>query len=206
MYRHGLELRSKITSGGFLELFLQEAPVPEPAADEIVIRIEAAPLNPSDIIRLLGPADPSVVRAVGTAERPRAVALLAKEHIAGLQARLDVALPVGRQPANHGTRCHRGDVRKSCFRLQRGICYRPNHPCDVWSRAGEGPRRICLYFCSKPFLGRLDTPAKCGLRHMPHFSRSREILVGCQGKEVVEPGQIHYCPTIFGLSVALSRF
>jgi NADPH2:quinone reductase len=99
MYRHGLELRSKITSGGFLELFLQETPVPEPAADEIVIRIEAAPLNPSDIILLLGPADPSVVRAVGTAERPRAVALLPKEHIAGLQARLDVALPVGNEGA-----------------------------------------------------------------------------------------------------------
>jgi NADPH:quinone reductase-like Zn-dependent oxidoreductase len=49
MCRHGLELRSKITSDGLLELFLQETPVPEPAADEIVIRIEAAPLNPSDI-------------------------------------------------------------------------------------------------------------------------------------------------------------
>jgi NADPH2:quinone reductase len=73
--------------------------VPEPAADEIVIRIEAAPLNPSDIILLLGPADPSVVRAVGTAKKPRAVAPLPKEHIAGLQARLDVALPVGNEGA-----------------------------------------------------------------------------------------------------------
>jgi len=66
--------------------------VPEPAADEIVIRIEVAPLNPSDIILLLGPADPSVGRTVGTGERPRAMALLPKERIAGLQARLDVAL------------------------------------------------------------------------------------------------------------------
>jgi NADPH2:quinone reductase len=81
MCRHGLELRSKITSDGLLELFIQETPVPEPAADEIVIQIEVAPLNPSDIILLLGPADPSVVRAVGTAERPRAVALLPKEHM-----------------------------------------------------------------------------------------------------------------------------
>src|SRR6266404_2926687 len=39
MYRHGLELRSKITSDGLLELFLQKTPVPEPAADEIVIWI-----------------------------------------------------------------------------------------------------------------------------------------------------------------------
>jgi hypothetical protein len=73
--------------------------VSEPAADEIVIRIEAVPLNLLEIILLLGPADPSVVRAVGTAERPRAVVLLPKEHIAGLQARLDVALPVGNEGA-----------------------------------------------------------------------------------------------------------
>jgi NADPH2:quinone reductase len=91
MYRHGLELRSKSTTDGFLELFLQETPVPEPAADEIVIRIEAAPLNPSDIILLLGPADPSVVRpGRWDSRKTQAVALLAKEHITGLQARVDV--------------------------------------------------------------------------------------------------------------------
>jgi NADPH2:quinone reductase len=73
--------------------------VPEPAADEIVIRIEVAPLNPSDIILLLGPADPSVGPAVGTGERPRAVPLLPKERIAGLQARLDAALQVGNEGA-----------------------------------------------------------------------------------------------------------
>jgi NADPH:quinone reductase len=99
MNQHGLELRSKITSDGLLELFLEDTPVPEPAADEIVIRIEAAPLNPSDIILLLGPVDPSVVRAVGTAETPKTVAIIPKERIAGLQARLDVALPVGNEGA-----------------------------------------------------------------------------------------------------------
>jgi NADPH2:quinone reductase len=47
--RSGLELRSKISSDGTLELFLEEVVVTEPAPDELVIRIEAAPLNPSDI-------------------------------------------------------------------------------------------------------------------------------------------------------------
>jgi hypothetical protein len=45
---------------------------------------------------------------------------------------------------------------------------------------------------SKPFSSAWIRLLKCGLRHMTHFSRSREILVGCQGKEVVEPRQIHY--------------
>src|SRR5258708_4886741 len=70
MYRHGLELRSKITSRGFLELFLQEAPVPEPAADEIVIRVEAAPLHPSDIILLLGRPTPPSFGPLGQPKDP----------------------------------------------------------------------------------------------------------------------------------------
>jgi NADPH:quinone reductase-like Zn-dependent oxidoreductase len=47
-----LELRSKITSEARLELWLEKVTVPKPAADEVVVRIDAAPLNPSDIILL----------------------------------------------------------------------------------------------------------------------------------------------------------
>ena len=52
----GLELRSRISKGGVLELSLHEAAVPEPAADEVIVRVEATPINPSDIGVLLGPA------------------------------------------------------------------------------------------------------------------------------------------------------
>jgi NADPH:quinone reductase-like Zn-dependent oxidoreductase len=44
----GLELRSIITGAGELELSLVNAPMPTPKADEVVVRIEAAPINPSD--------------------------------------------------------------------------------------------------------------------------------------------------------------
>ena len=57
------ELRSLVTSDGRLKLSIEEAPVPAPGADEVVVRIEAAPLNPSDIINLLGSADLSTLRA-----------------------------------------------------------------------------------------------------------------------------------------------
>jgi NADPH:quinone reductase-like Zn-dependent oxidoreductase len=53
----GLELRSIITRAGELELSLVNAPMPTPKADEVVVRIEAAPINPSDLGLLLGPAD-----------------------------------------------------------------------------------------------------------------------------------------------------
>jgi NADPH:quinone reductase-like Zn-dependent oxidoreductase len=53
---NGLELRSRIGGDGVLELFLEEVAAPEPAADEIIVRVEATPVNPSDIGVLLGPA------------------------------------------------------------------------------------------------------------------------------------------------------
>jgi NADPH:quinone reductase len=66
----GLELRSTTTSGGELELSLVEVPLPGLAPDEVLIRVEAAPLNPSDIGLLLGPADVATARMSGPPDRP----------------------------------------------------------------------------------------------------------------------------------------
>src|SRR3981081_3943421 len=94
-----LELRSKITSEGQLELWLEEMTVPKPAADELVVRIDAAPLNPSDLILLLGPAEPASIKAGGTPALPTASANIPPEHMPGLKARLDRALPAGNEGA-----------------------------------------------------------------------------------------------------------
>jgi NADPH:quinone reductase len=95
----GLELRSKITSGGKLELSLEEAVVGEPAADEVVVRVEASPINPSDLGMLLGPADASTFTAGGTAERPSASAVVPQPRLASVAARLDQAMLVGNEGA-----------------------------------------------------------------------------------------------------------
>ena len=95
----GLELRSKITSSGTLELRLEEAAVPEPARDEVLVRIEAAPLNPSDIILLLGPAELSTIRAAGSSDRPTVTASVPQPSLAGMAGRLDQAVPVGNEGA-----------------------------------------------------------------------------------------------------------
>jgi NADPH:quinone reductase len=95
----GLELRSKITSSGTLELRLEEAAVPESARDEVLVRIEAAPLNPSDIILLLGPAELSTIRAAGSSDRPSVTASVPQPSLAGMAGRLDQAVPVGNEGA-----------------------------------------------------------------------------------------------------------
>jgi NADPH:quinone reductase len=97
--RSGLELRTRITSNGELNLWLEETPVTEPGPDDVVIQIEAAPLNPSDIILLLGPTDLSTMKAGGTSARPTLTASVPGSMLAGLKARLDQALPAGNEGA-----------------------------------------------------------------------------------------------------------
>ena len=47
---------------------LDEVPVPEPGADEVLVRIEATPINPSDLGLLFGPADMSTLQVAGSVE------------------------------------------------------------------------------------------------------------------------------------------
>src|ERR1044072_7334600 len=66
----GLELRSLIKNSGELEISLANVPIPEPAADEILVRVEGSPINPSDLGLLVGAADMTTAKASGTAEAP----------------------------------------------------------------------------------------------------------------------------------------
>eukprot|EP01036_Dinobryon_divergens_P054636 gene54636-73011_t len=53
----GLQLRSLISKDGTLELSLAKVDVPEPGPDQVVVKVEATPINPSDLGLLTGPAD-----------------------------------------------------------------------------------------------------------------------------------------------------
>lgn len=89
------ELRSLITSEGRLQLAIDRVPIGAVADDEVVVRIEAAPLNPSDILNLLGAADLSTLEVVGE----RVEANVPKARLPGLSARLDRSLPMGNEGA-----------------------------------------------------------------------------------------------------------
>lgn len=94
-----LQLRSLITAGGELQLSLQQAPIPEPAADEVLIRIEAAPINPSDLALLLGPADLSTARVGGTADSPTLTATIPQKAMTAVGGRADQSMVVGNEGA-----------------------------------------------------------------------------------------------------------
>lgn len=61
----GLQLFSTVTDAGRLELSLKHVPVPAPGDDDVIIRIEATPINPSDLGLLLGVADTSQLSVEG---------------------------------------------------------------------------------------------------------------------------------------------
>lgn len=94
-----LQLRSKIKSSGELELSLDSIDTPRPGPDEVLIRIEASPLNPSDLGLLFGAADMSTAKASGTAERPIVTARVPEGAMRSMAGRLDVSMPVGNEGA-----------------------------------------------------------------------------------------------------------
>jgi NADPH2:quinone reductase len=94
-----LQLRSLVTSRGTLELALHDVPVPVPATDEVLVRVEATPINPSDLGLLLAGADMTTATVTGTAERPIVTASLAPGGLEGLSARVGKSLPVGNEAA-----------------------------------------------------------------------------------------------------------
>src|ERR1700682_4687610 len=95
----GLQLRSLIKKNGELELSLASVPVPEPAADEVVVRVEASPINPSDLGLLVGTADMTTARASGTKDSPVVTAKVPEAAMKAMAGRLDESMPVGNEGA-----------------------------------------------------------------------------------------------------------
>jgi len=97
--RSGLQLRSLIKKSGELEISLLSVPTAEPGPDEVVVRVEATPINPSDIGLLTGAADLSTVKASGSKEAPVITAKVPEAGMKAMAGRLDESMPVGNEGA-----------------------------------------------------------------------------------------------------------
>lgn len=94
-----LQLRSLVQADGTLRISLEPTPVPAPGPDEVLIRIQATPINPSDIGLLFGPADLSSVTVAGDAERPVVTARVPERAMPGIAGRVGQSMPVGNEGA-----------------------------------------------------------------------------------------------------------
>jgi NADPH:quinone reductase len=98
-FDHGLQLRTLITGEGQLEMSLHDVATPALAADEVLIRVEAAPINPSDIGLLFGAADMSTAVQSGSPERPVLRATVPPAFMKAMAGRLDESMPAGNEGA-----------------------------------------------------------------------------------------------------------
>jgi NADPH:quinone reductase-like Zn-dependent oxidoreductase len=95
----GLELRSLIKKSGELELSLASVPIPEPGPDEVLVRVEASPINPSDLGLLVGAADMSTAKASGSGDATVVTAKVPDGAMKAMAGRLDESMPVGNEGA-----------------------------------------------------------------------------------------------------------
>jgi NADPH2:quinone reductase len=97
--RTGLQLRSLVKKDGDLEVSLTHVPTPVPAANEVLVRVEAAPVNPSDLGLLFAGADMTKASHRGTKGQPLVAARIPDAALKSMTARFDISMPVGNEGA-----------------------------------------------------------------------------------------------------------
>lgn len=94
-----IELTSTISEDNKLELALREIEIPQPGENQVVIRIEAAPINPSDLGVMFSVADMSTASQSGSADRPVIRADVPAKFMGAVKKRIGKAIPVGNEGA-----------------------------------------------------------------------------------------------------------
>jgi NADPH:quinone reductase-like Zn-dependent oxidoreductase len=94
-----LALRTEVTPDSTVRLFLEEVEVPRPGPGQVLVRVEAAPINPSDLGLLLAGADPAGVQRRGTDDRPELTGPLPAAAFRAMSARVGVPMAAGNEGA-----------------------------------------------------------------------------------------------------------
>ena len=89
------QLVSTLTSEGKLELTIATVDRPEPTDDEVLIRVEASPINPSDLGAMFGPADMSTAQAAGSPDNPMVIAKVPANLMQAAAARVGKPVTLG---------------------------------------------------------------------------------------------------------------
>lgn len=89
------QLFTHISRAGQLSFSLTKVEVPEPKSHEVIVRIEAAPINPSDMWPMFGPSDLGAAVLDGAT----LTAPLFPGTVSRVSSRLDQTLPVGNEGA-----------------------------------------------------------------------------------------------------------
>ncbi|MGD9754566.1 MAG: zinc-binding dehydrogenase [Acidimicrobiia bacterium] len=93
------QIQSLVTAEGTVRAQLVDVALPPPGDDEVVVAVEAAPINPSDLGLLFAVADLTTLRAAGTDTHPALEADIPEGLRGAVASRVGQALPVGNEGA-----------------------------------------------------------------------------------------------------------
>jgi NADPH:quinone reductase len=92
-----LNMLTLVTQTGTLEVTLERLPMPEPKDHEVLVKVLAAPINPSDLGLLLGAADMATMRASQRDGLPMITADIPEAGMRAMAARVGEAMPIGNE-------------------------------------------------------------------------------------------------------------
>lgn len=95
--RDNLTLLTRITEDGRLELFFERRPVASPRAHEVLVKVLATPINPSDLGLLVGAADMATARTEDRGGLPAVIADVPPAGMRAMAGRIGEALPIGNE-------------------------------------------------------------------------------------------------------------
>ena len=99
MSDNNIELTSTISEDNKLEVALREIEIPQPGENQVVIRVEAAPINPSDLGVMFSAADMTTASQSGSADRPVIRADFPAKFMGAVKKRVGKSIPVGNEGA-----------------------------------------------------------------------------------------------------------
>lgn len=115
------QLRSLVDESGEVRLSIETVETPRPRAHQVVVRVEAAPLNPSDLGLLLAMADVEGATATGSADQAVVTAPISPKVMPALTARVGTSMPVGNEGA--GVVVAAGDSPEAQALLGRRVAF-----------------------------------------------------------------------------------
>ncbi|MCO4773928.1 MAG: NADH oxidase [Deltaproteobacteria bacterium] len=191
------QLFTTMTEDHELVLTVEPLTVDDPGPDEIVVAVQATPINPSDLGLLVGPADLSTARRTEVDGHP---ALVASLHAAGrrfVAGRLGQKLSAGNEGAGLVVAAGASDAAQSLlgrtvtavggamYRTHRVVKARRALPLPQGAAAAEGASLFVNPMTVQAFLTTMRAEGHTGIVHTAAASNLGQMLAKHCGKEGV---------------------